>query len=228
MTPTTEQIQEWFDELNQLVFKEELPRVRIVFCNTRRQLGQFFWGNGRGIGIKISLYYDLTEDQFRTVLLHEMCHLYCYNRGWIREHHGPRWRAIASYASRISGLDLKRVENIDGFVVAERNKAKHEALLRKKSGPWILLDFQRHDYHFLVKTTKAVIKPRAGILDKDHIAAYIVDDPLMRKFSTSRSIARGYKFENGDYEKRIRPILEKSVKIDSLQALCRGKSDSFR
>ena len=223
MTPTINQVQTWFDEFNKLVFKEVLPRVRIKFSNTRRQLGQFYWGHGKGIGIKISLYYDQTEDQFRTTLLHEMCHLFCYNQGWIHEHHGNRWRAIASYAGRISGLDLKRVVNTDDLVVSERNKAKHEVLLRKQNGPWILLDYDYGDYHFLVKTTKAVVRPRAKALDENpNAAAYIVDDPFMRTFPTTRSITRGVKFTDMDYELLMQPILENSVKIDSLQALFRG------
>lgn len=72
MTPTLTQVTEWFAEFNRSVFNEQLPSVRIRFNNTRCQLGQFYWGNGRGIGIKISLYWDRTEEQFRRCLLHEM------------------------------------------------------------------------------------------------------------------------------------------------------------
>lgn len=118
MTPTLTQVTEWFAEFNRSVFNDELPSVRIRFNNTRRQLGQFYWGNGRGIGIKISLYWDRTEEQFRRCLLHEMCHLYCYNRGWIREHHGKNWRAVAAYASRVTGLEISRCEDITGWTAA--------------------------------------------------------------------------------------------------------------
>lgn len=68
MTPTLTQVTEWFAEFNRSVFNEQLPSVRIRFNNTRCQLGQFYWGNGRGIGIKISLYWDRTEEQFRRCL----------------------------------------------------------------------------------------------------------------------------------------------------------------
>ena len=123
MRPTILQMYQWFDEINEQVFCGEMPRVRITFTNTRRQLGQFYWGGGRGIGIKISLYYDRTEEQYRNSLLHEMCHLYCYNRGWIHEHHGERWKMIAAYATRVTGLLIQRCEDITGWKVSDENGA---------------------------------------------------------------------------------------------------------
>ena len=118
MTPTLAQMNAWFDEFNDVVFSNTLPKVKITFNKTRCQLGQFYWGFGRGIGIKISLFWDRTEDQFRNCLLHEMCHLYCYNRGWINEHHGQRWKRIAAYATRMTGLYIQRREDISGWVPA--------------------------------------------------------------------------------------------------------------
>lgn len=119
MTPTLTQVQTWFDQFNQQVFNGELFPVRIVFNNTRRMLGQFFWGGGRGVGIKISLFYDRTEDQYRNTLLHEMCHLYCYHKGWYREGHGSRWKDIAKYATEVSGLKIQRCEDITGWRVSD-------------------------------------------------------------------------------------------------------------
>lgn len=118
MKPTIAQMAAWFDEFNNSVFNGELPQVKITFNNTRRQLGQFYWGAGRGLGIKISLFWDRTEDQYRNSLLHEMCHLYCFNRGWFREGHGIRWKRITDYASRQTGLHIKRCEDITGWVPA--------------------------------------------------------------------------------------------------------------
>ena len=116
MKPTLALMTDWFGELNRSVFGGELPAVKLAFNNTRRQLGQFYWGGGRGLGIKISLYWDRTEDQYRNCLLHEMCHLYCYNCGWIHEGHGKRWKMIADYASRKTGLHIRRCEDITGWV----------------------------------------------------------------------------------------------------------------
>ena len=135
MKPTLTQMNTWFDEFNATVFNGKLPKVKISFNNTYRQLGQFYWGPTRGIGIKISLFYDRTKEQYRNCLLHEMCHLYCYKQGWLREGHGARWKAIADRAYRITGLCIQRTENAKNFKVAENNTAKAQAVKAKKNAP---------------------------------------------------------------------------------------------
>lgn len=230
MTPTLTQVQTWFDQFNTQVFNGELPRVRIVFNNTRRQLGQFFWGGGRGIGIKISMFYDRTEDQYRNTLLHEMCHLYCYNKGWYREGHGPRWKSIARYATMVTGLKIQRCEDITGWEVAKGNEAKMEAVQAKKNAPALLVDLEYDTYHFVVKLSKNTLinasdhnwnlETRAK-----HYRILASDHPRFIKFQTSRSLRRGYRYENWEYEKKIKPLLEKAIEIDSIHDLWRGEYD---
>ena len=116
MKPTIKKMEAWFDEFNALVFSNKLPKVKITFNNTRRQLGQFYWGPTRGIGIKISLFYDRTEEGFRNTLLHEMCHLYCYYQGWWTENHGKRWKTLADYAGKLTGIEITCSTNIEGWV----------------------------------------------------------------------------------------------------------------
>ena len=230
MTPTLTQAQTWFDQFNSQVFNGELPRVRIVFNNTRRQLGQFFWGGGRGIGIKISLFYDRTEDQYRNTLLHEMCHLYCYNKGWVREGHGPRWKSIARYATNVTGLNIQRCEDITGWEVAKGNEAKMEAVKAKKNAPALLVDLEYNTYHFVVKLSKsALIKSSNWNWGLDtrakHYRIFISDNPRFIKFQSSRSIRRGYRYDLLDYEKNIKPLLDKAVEVDSIHDLWRGEYD---
>lgn len=119
MKPTLTQVQTWYDEFNELVFKGELPRVPIIFNNTRSQLGQFCCRDCRIIGIKISLYWDRNEEQYRNTLLHEMYHLFCYWHGWIRDRHGKNWKAIAAYATRKTGLVIQRCTDTTGWVPME-------------------------------------------------------------------------------------------------------------
>lgn len=124
MTPTLNQIQTWFNEFNAQVFKNALPNVPIKITNNRRQLGQFYWGYDRGIGIKISTYYDAPVDMFRNTLLHEMCHLYCYHRGFLHEHHGKNWQNIARHATNITGLVIERTADISGINPTKKNEKK--------------------------------------------------------------------------------------------------------
>ena len=226
MKPTMTQMNKWFDEFNALVFKNKLPKVKITFNNTYRQLGQFYWGNGRGIGIKISLFYDRTEDDYRNTLLHEMCHLWCYNEGYRNEHHGKNWQAIARKATDITGLRIQRCENTR-WEPARGNKAKAEAVKAKKSAPAILIDVDYGNHHFIVKTTKNVLrgatnyKGEVGAVGNGKVlGVYISDDPRFVRWSNSRSMNRGYKFGFLDYANKIKPLLEKAIKVDNVRDLC--------
>ena len=224
MKPTLAQMNKWFDEFNAVVFSNKLPKVKIIFTNTRRQLGQFYWGPTRGIGIKISLFYDRKEEGFRNTLLHEMCHLYCYKQGWIHEGHGDKWKVIADKAYRITGLYIQRTQTDEVFVPrGAENKAKLKAVKEKKNAPAILVDIDYGSYHFIVKTTKKVIWDASDgnvIKGKNVSGVYICDNPRVVKWQNSRSLNRGYKFQNWEYNKDIAPMLEKAVKIDNLRKLC--------
>jgi predicted SprT family Zn-dependent metalloprotease len=223
MKPTITQMNKWFEEFNKKVFDGKLPKVPIKFNNTYRQLGQFYWGPTRGIGIKISLFYDRTEEQYRNCLLHEMCHLYCYQQGWKHEGHGSRWKAIADKAYRITGLYIQRCENASGWKPAKGNGAKAQAGKEKRNAPAILVDIDYGTYHFIVKTTKKVIWDASDgsiIKGKNVKGVYISDDRRVLAWQNSRSLHRGYKFGFLEYEKSIKPILNKAIKVDNLRALC--------
>ena len=226
MTPTINQIKTWFNEYNQSVFSGELPVPQFKLTNTRRQLGQFYWGNGRGIGIKISLYYDRPEIEYRNTLVHEMCHLYCYNRGWLHEGHGQRWKDIALYAGRKTGMNITRVhEGACNWDVAKGNEAKAASVQKKRTEAKIFVDIDYGTYHFIVKTNdKGLIssdstdsnwKPK---IYRGKIAGvYITDNPKFHTWQTSRSIHRGYKYDNWEYEKKILPELRTGTSYETLR-----------
>lgn len=222
MQPTISQMKTWFNEFNAKVFDGKLPIVPIKFNNTYRQLGQFYWGV-RGIGIKISLFYDRTEEQYRNCLLHEMCHLYCYNQGWRNEHHGPRWQAIADKAYRITGLYIQRCEDTKGWKPTSNNTQKFKAVKEKRTAPAILVDLDCGNFHFIVKTTKKVIWDASdgnAIKDSRVCGVYICDNKRVVSWQNSRSMHRGYKFGHYEYEHDIVPMLEKAMKVDNLRKLC--------
>ena len=230
MTPTLTQMQTWFDEFNHSVFNDTLPNVKISFNNTRHHLGQFYCGGGRGIGIKISLFWDRTEEQYRNCLLHEMCHLYCYNKGWLKERHGRRWQDIAAYAYRKTGLYIQRCEDTTGWEPAgTTNKKKLKAVVDKNNAPAILLDLCYPNRHFIVKTTKKVLQSNESTdfncvvkTTAQSYKVFISDAPLFTRFQTSRSIRWGYSYENWQYEKDIKPLLDKAVEVDNLRILFQG------
>lgn len=234
MTPTLTQMYEWFNEYNNLVFNGQLQRVSITFNNTRRQLGQFHWGGGR-LGIKISLYYDRPEIEYRNTLLHEMCHLYCHQQGFVQEHHGPNWKRIAAKAGRITGMNITRVhEGSSNWPVASRNKAKESAVRAKRNAPSIIVDLEYPTYHFIVKTTAKVLQSNDSTTwdcklktSAKSYKVYIADDALFTRMQSSRSIHRGYRYGFLDYENRIAPKLSAAREVTSLCALFAGKYDKY-
>lgn len=232
MTPTLANIKNWYNEFNKQVFNNELPTIPIKITNNRRQLGQFYWGNGRGIGIKISTYYDMPVDMFRNTVLHEMCHLYCYNKGFIREHHGKNWKAIAAYATRKTGLDITRCADISGIKPAKKNVEKQKAVEAKKTAPTIIIDLEYSDHHFIVKTTKNVLKSNDATdmncnlrTNAKNWSVYICDGNVFKNYQSSRSIHRGYRYGNKEFELTMRPKLEKGIKVDNIRDILIGSYD---
>ena len=227
MTPALEQMNAWFDEFNSLVFGDRLPKVRIVFSNTRTQLGQFFYGS-RGIGIKISRFYDCTEEQYRNSLLHEMCHLYCYCQGWIREGHGRRWKEIAAIASQKTGLNIKRVTDISGWKASPGNEGK----LAAAKAPAIVVDLEFDTYHFLVKLSKTClfksVDRHGNLITRAKSCRIVISDaPRFLNYQSSRSIRRGYKYSTEEYEQTVKPLLDEGVEVRSVLAVRRGEYDGL-
>jgi hypothetical protein len=58
------------------------------------------------------------------------------------------------------------------------------------------------------------------IKGKNVKGVYISDDRRVLAWQNSRSLHRGYKFGFLEYEKSIKPILNKAIKVDNLRALC--------
>lgn len=232
MIPTVKNVETWFNEFNNLVFRNELPSVKITITNTRHRLGEFYWGAGRGIGIKVSAYYDAPEDDLRNTTLHEMCHLYCYMQGWLHEGHGKRWKQVAAYATRKTGLEITRCHDISEYKVADKNKANYEAIQKKKDAPAILLDLEYDNYHFIVKTTKKVLLSNDSTDWNCNIKTgaksyrvVISDAQIFKRYQTSRSIHRGYRYDKNQYEMSIKPHLDKGIKVEKLSELFWGKFD---
>ena len=110
--------------------------------------------------------------------------------------------------------------------VSAGNKAHAEARKEKKNAPAILVDIDYGTYHFVVKTTKKVLWDASdGNVVKTCasgkcLGVYICDDKRALSWQNSRSLHRGYKFRNWEYEREIAPMLKKAIKVDNLRKLC--------
>lgn len=226
MQVTIPQLQSWYKEFNGIVFDYDMPKVTFILTNTRRQLGQAM-RRGTSYTIKISNFYEGSMQHFRNVLLHEMCHIWCYFHGYRDDHHtGYHWREITDKAHRKTGILITRTTSMDGLKPAKRNEAKVEAVKAKKNAPAILVDIDYGKYHFIVKTTKKVLWDASdgnkitGFYEHRVKGIYICDTPRVIGWQNSRSLHRGYKFQNAEYKQDILPMLEKGIKVDNLRKLC--------
>lgn len=218
-------LNKWYNEYNNSVFDGFLPYSTISLCNTRRMLGQAHDDWNGHYSIRVSTYYDRNEEQYRNTLVHEMCHIYCYAKGWKNEHHGARWKAIASKATRLTGLDIQRTANLAGTPVSDNNIARETQRIEKKNAPVLVLDIDYGKYHFLVKTTGKYLRKDASTdmncnlrIGSGKLAGiYVSTHKRFQNWQTSRSVHRGYKFDNWRYENEIAPALADAQKIDSVR-----------
>lgn len=162
------QLKDWFACFNVEYFNGELPGPAFAVGLSRTRLGSLSWRYKRvllsrhpyGYVIRISNYYDLDELQFKSVLLHEMIHLYIVSKGlkdtsphgvlfrkFMNAINGDGWRISVSAkmegVSRVSLVANKRqrivlaVRMSDGrcllSVVSPRYVKKIDSTLRRSS-----------------------------------------------------------------------------------------------
>jgi predicted SprT family Zn-dependent metalloprotease len=230
MQVTISQLTSWFNEFKGIVFDNDMPKVKFVLTNTRTQLGRAM-RKGSEYTIRITNYYDRTITQFRNTLLHEMCHIWCYYKGYRDDHHtGYNWCQITDKAYRLTGLLITRVSS-EKLIPAEHNKERAQAVQAKKNAPAILVDIEYPGYHFIVKTTKNVIWDNCdgaklkGLCDGKVKGIYICDNPRVLNWQNSRSLHRGYKFRAYEYENEILPILKRGIVVEDLRNLYHGGYD---
>ncbi len=82
-------LEAWFAEFNANYFGNELPTPVFSVGNSRTRLGSLSWETHRRLfsktvsnyTMRISNYFNVTEFDFKNVLLHEMIHLYIVSKG---------------------------------------------------------------------------------------------------------------------------------------------------
>ena len=215
MKITIPQLKDWYNEFNSTVFGGKCPDLReinFIITHNYHQLGQFR-PRSNGYDIRVSEYYVVGETEYRNVLLHEMCHLWCHCNGYMYEGHGKNWKRMASIATRITGLNITRLSSRKGFEVDSRFKAKEESLKDRKFGAYPIVVFDYGDHKFCVKTTKKVLLQYSNY-SGDKLSTHAKDYDIyisdqFPKWSTSKHLYMGYKYSNEDFEKKIKPLLEK-------------------
>ena len=127
MIITTDILADRFAKYNKLYFDDELPTPDFFLLKSYSKLGMFRFIEIRSrrtikyVKILISCYYDWTEEQLRSVLVHEMIHYYVernyFHNG--QPQHGELFTNKMNELNEKYHLNIEVVTNIDKLKVAK-------------------------------------------------------------------------------------------------------------
>ncbi len=139
MELTAQKLREWFGQFNTRYFGGELPEPRFMVNKARRLMGQFSCRRVRkglfrgyetvGYTIKISEYYDLSEHEYQSTLLHEMIHYYImYKHAKDSSAHGKLFRQWMQRLNQ-DGWDITISAKTDRLTIREQTADAQYLLL---------------------------------------------------------------------------------------------------
>ena len=133
MTLTTLLLSEWFAKFNHLYFCDTLPTPLFRLSKARTRFGymkcvtsrkSWFSKPQRTFTIYISTYYDCSERDYQTVLLHEMIHyLICFLRLEDTSPHGVLFKKKADQINRC-GWNITVSTNASHLKVSEQTRKR--------------------------------------------------------------------------------------------------------
>lgn len=209
-------MEEWFKRFDQEYFGGKLPLPELGLTRAKTRLGQLAfkratrWGRTKIYDFKLSMstYYDMTDKQAKSVLLHEMIH-YIIGYTGLKDTapHGVVFRGMMDNLNRKHGWDIRVMTSTKGWKVSENVVAR-----KKAAGPqtYLILAVELKDgKHFLSR-----VSPRfARSLERQLLTAkevssyswYTTQESYFEDFPQVRSL-RGRRITKGDFEK-LRNVL---------------------
>lgn len=209
-------MEEWFKRFDQEYFGGKLPLPELGLTRAKTRLGQLAfkratrWGRTKIYDFKLSMstYYDMTDKQAKSVLLHEMIH-YIIGYTGLKDTapHGVVFRGMMDNLNRKHGWDIRVMTSTKGWKVSENVVAR-----KKAAGPqtYLILAVELKDgKHFLSR-----VSPRfARSLERQLLKAkevssyswYTTQESYFEDFPQVRSL-RGRRIAKGDFEK-LRNVL---------------------
>ena len=204
-------MEEWFKRFDQEYFGGKLPLPELGLTRAKTRLGQLAfkrssrWGRTKLYDFKLSMstYYDMTDKQAKSVLLHEMIH-YIIGYTGLKDTapHGVVFRGMMDNLNRKHGWDIRVMTSTKGWKVSETVVAR-----KKEAGPqiYLILAVELKDgKHFLSR-----VSPRfARSLERQLLTAkevssyswYTTQESYFADFPQVRSL-RGRRITKGDFEK---------------------------
>ena len=204
-------MEEWFKRFDQEYFGGKLPLPELALTRAKTRLGQLAfkrasrWGRTKLYDFKLSMstYYDMTEQQAKSVLLHEMIH-YIIGYTGLKDTspHGVVFRGMMDNLNRKYGWDIRVMTSTKGWKVSEQVAEK-----KKAKGPqtYLMLAIELKDGKFYLSRVnpsfaRRIEKQLPMVRELRSHSWYTTQEPYFEDYPQVRSL-RGRRITKGDFEK---------------------------
>ena len=211
MIVTIDWMEEWFKRFDQEYFGGKLPLPELALTRAKTRLGQLAfkrasrWGRTKLYDFKLSMstYYDMTEQQAKSVLLHEMIH-YIIGYTGLKDTapHGVVFRGMMDNLNRKYGWDIRVMTSTKGWKVSERVAEK-----KKAKGPqtYLMLAIELKDGKFYLSRVnpgfaRRIEKQLPMVRELRSHRWYTTQESYFEDYPQVRSL-RGRSITKGDFEK---------------------------
>ena len=211
MIVTIDWMEEWFKRFDQEYFGGKLPLPELALTRAKTRLGQLAfkrasrWGRTKLYDFKLSMstYYDMTEQQAKSVLLHEMIH-YIIGYTGLKDTspHGVVFRGMMDNLNRKYGWDIRVMTSTKGWKVSERVAEK-----KKAKGPqtYLMLAIELKDGKFYLSRVNPGFARRIEnqlpmVRELRSHRWYTTQESYFEDYPQVRSL-RGRRITKGDFEK---------------------------
>ena len=216
MIVTVEWMEEWFRRFDHDYFGGKLPVPELGLTRAKTRLGQLAykratrWGRTQLYDFKLSMstYYDMTDRQAKSVLLHEMIH-YIIGFTGLKDTapHGIVFRGMMDNLNRKYGWDIRVMTSTKGWKVSERVEERQKT---KGLQTYLMLAIEMQDgKHYLSRVNPSFARRIESKLSlvrelRSH-RWYTTQEPYFEDYPQVRSL-RGRRISKSDFEK-LRNVL---------------------
>lgn len=167
MILTISYIENAFDKYNYLYFNGSLEKPNFKISNGKHQLGlleirrTLIYGYCNkyvtSYTLKVSRYYDRTEKDYDTTIIHEMIHLYIDQNNIIDDgSHGKRFKAECARINK-DGWNISRCTDVSGWEISNEAKKKENG---KSNSPYNIIVYKEkgNGTQFFLRVSKPNVK----------------------------------------------------------------------
>ena len=216
MIVTVEWMEEWFRRFDHDYFGGKLPVPELGLTRAKTRLGQLAykratrWGRTKLYAFKLSMstYYDMTDRQAKSVLLHEMIH-YIIGFTGVKDTapHGIVFRGMMDNLNRKYGWDIRVMTSTKGWKVSEWAEERQKA---KGPQTYLMLAIEMQDgKHYLSRVNpsfaRRIESKLALVRELRSHRWYTTQEPYFEDYPQVRSL-RGRRISKSDFEK-LRNVL---------------------